>query len=353
MEHGHVAGKPKVVFVLGATATGKSKLAIALAQRFNGEVINADKIQVHDGVPIITNKVTEEEKSGVPHHLLGVVGPDADFTAEDFRALAAAAAARVLAAGRLPVVAGGSNTYVEALVEGGGGGGAAASFRAAHDLLFVWVDADREPLERYAAARVDAMVDRGLVAEARAAFAGDAADYTHGVRRAIGLPEMHAYLAAERAAGAAAGGGEEEEEEELAAMLGRAVREIKENTFRLARKQAEKIRRFSKLDGWDVRRVDVTPVIKRKADGGGEACQHEEEETWKKVVWEPAEEMVRAFLEETTTTTPATAAADDVVAAGGDAAAAGVVVAATAAALADVAITAVADAAAAAETTAV
>ncbi|CAN6270367.1 unnamed protein product [Urochloa humidicola] len=187
MEHGHVAGKPKVVFVLGATATGKSKLAIALAERFNGEVINADKIQVHDGVPIITNKVTEEEKSGVPHHLLSVIHPDADFTAEDFRALAASAVARVLAAGRLPVIAGGSNTYIEALIEGHG-----AAFRAAHDLLFVWVDAERETLEWYAAARVDDMVARGLV---------DEADYTRGVRRAIGLPEMHAYLVAERDGG--------------------------------------------------------------------------------------------------------------------------------------------------------
>ena len=319
MEQGRVvAGKPKVVFVLGATATGKSKLAIALAERFNGEVINADKIQVHDGVPIITNKVTEEEKSGVPHHLLGVVHPDADFTAEEFRREAAGAVARVLSAGRLPIVAGGSNTYIEALVEGDG-----AAFRLAHDLLFIWVDAEQELLEWYAARRVDDMVARGLVDEARAAFACDGADYTRGVRRAIGLPEMHAYLAAERegAAGAA----------ELAAMLDRAVREIKENTFRLARAQTEKIRRLSGLDGWDVRRVDVTPVFARKADGGAAG---DDDDTWKKLVWEPSEEMVRRFLEETTTTPPA-ASVPTVVAAGGDA---GVV--ATASTAADVAIAA-------------
>ncbi|PUZ46935.1 hypothetical protein GQ55_7G123800 [Panicum hallii var. hallii] len=310
MEHGRVAGKPKVVFVLGATATGKSKLAIALAERFNGDVINADKIQVHDGVPIITNKVTEEEKAGVPHHLLSVVHPDADFTAEEFRREAAGAVARVLSAGRLPVVAGGSNTYIEALVEGDG-----AAFRLAHDLLFVWVDAEQALLEWYAALRVDDMVARGLVDEARAAFVGDGADYSRGVRRAIGLPEMHAYLVAERegAAGAA----------ELAAMLDRAVREIKENTFRLARTQAEKIRRLSSLDGWDVRRVDVTPVFARKADVGAD----DDDDTWKKLVWEPCQEMVRAFLEETT---PRPAAA------GGDA---GVVVA-SAATAPDVAIAA-------------
>ncbi|RCV33404.1 hypothetical protein SETIT_7G081400v2 [Setaria italica] len=321
MEDGRVvAGKPKVVFVLGATATGKSKLAIAIAERFNGEVINADKIQVHDGVPIITNKVTEEEKAGVPHHLLGVVHPDADFTAEEFRREAAAAVARVLSSGSLPVVAGGSNTYIEALVEGDG-----AAFRSAHDLLFIWVDAEQALLEWYAALRVDDMVARGLVAEARAAFAGTEADYSRGVRRAIGLPEMHAYLVAEREGGAA--------EHELAAMFDRAVREIKENTFGLARTQAEKIRRLSSLDGWDVRRVDVTPVLARKADGA--ACH---EETWKKLVWQPCEDMVRAFLEleEDPTAAAAAAVVPTVVAAGG----ASSVVATAAAAAADLAITA-------------
>ncbi|BAF12055.1 adenylate isopentenyltransferase 3, chloroplastic [Oryza sativa Japonica Group] len=292
----HVGGvigqspKPKVVFVLGATATGKSKLAISIAERFGGEVINSDKIQVHDGFPIITNKVTEEERAGVPHHLLGVLHPDADFTAEDFRREAAAAVARVLAAGRLPVVAGGSNTYVEALVEGGGG-----AFRAAHDCLFLWTDVAPGLLRWYTAARVDDMVRRGLVGEARAGFvdgAGAADYYTRGVRRAIGIPEMHGYLLAERSGGEAADDGE------LAAMLDGAVREIKANTYRLAATQVAKIRRLSALDGWDVRRVDATVVVARMAEG----APHRE--TWEAVVWKPCEEMVGRFLE-------ASAAVDD------------------------------------------
>ncbi|XBJ22350.1 hypothetical protein VPH35_000764 [Triticum aestivum] len=184
--------KPKVVFVLGATATGKSKLAISLAKRFGGEVINSDKIQVYDGVPILTNKVTEEESAGVPHHLLGGVHPDADFTAEDFRREAEAAISRVLSTGRLPVVAGGSNTYIEALVEADG-----AAFRGAHDCLFLWLDAAPGMMEWYTGLRVDDMLRRGLVDETRAAFE-EGADYTRGVRRAIGLPEMHDYLRAER-----------------------------------------------------------------------------------------------------------------------------------------------------------
>uniref|UniRef100_A0A0E0KDY3 adenylate dimethylallyltransferase (ADP/ATP-dependent) n=1 Tax=Oryza punctata TaxID=4537 RepID=A0A0E0KDY3_ORYPU len=282
--------KPKVIFVLGATATGKSKLAINLAVRFDGEVINSDKIQVHDGFPVITNKVTDEERAGVAHHLLGGVRPDADFTADDFCREAADAVARVHSAGRLPVVAGGSNTYIEALVAGGDGGGA---FLAAYDCLFLWTDVAPDLLRWYTAARVDDMVRRGLVDEARAGFEAGA-DYTRGVRRAIGLPEMHAYLLAEREdCGAAAG------------MLETAVREIKENTFRLTVSQVAKIRRLTTLPGWDVRRVDATAVLARMAEGAPHG------ETWKAVVWEPCEEMVSRFLE-----TPAAAAAAVVVANG-------------------------------------
>ncbi|KAM3406602.1 hypothetical protein ACQJBY_000587 [Aegilops geniculata] len=269
--------KPKVVFVLGATATGKSKLAISLAKRFGGEVINSDKIQVYDGVPILSNKVTEEESAGVPHHLLGGVHPDADFTAEDFRLEAEAAVSRVLSAGRLPIVAGGSNTYIEALVEADG-----AAFRGAHDCLFLWLDASPGMMEWYTGLRVDDMVRRGLVDETRAAFE-EGADYTRGVRRAIGLPEMHEYLRAEREGAVG--------EAEMAALLERAVREIKANTFGLVLQQAAKIRRLSTLEGWDVRRVDATAVFAAMAEGlGGH------KEVWESAVWEPCQKMVLLFL---------------------------------------------------------
>ncbi|XP_044955215.1 adenylate isopentenyltransferase 5, chloroplastic-like [Hordeum vulgare subsp. vulgare] len=287
--------KPKVVFVLGATATGKSKLAISLARRFGGEVINSDKIQVYDGVPILTNKVTEEESAGVPHHLLGGVHPDADFTADDFRRVAEAAISRVISAGRLPVVAGGSNNYVEALVEADG-----AAFRAAHDCLFLWLDAAPGLMEWYTGLRVDDMVRRGLVDETRAAFE-EGADYTRGVRRAIGLPEMHEYLRAERegAVGAA----------EMAALLERAVREIKANTFGLVLQQAAKIRRLSTLEGWDVRRVDATAVFASMAEGSGG-----HKEVWESAVWAPCQEMVRLFLHAEAATLPTDLEVDEAMA---------------------------------------
>ena len=70
---------------MGATGTGKTKLAIDVAKHFQpAEVVNSDKMQVYEGLDITTNKVTEEECSGVPHHLLGTVDPYINFTANDF-----------------------------------------------------------------------------------------------------------------------------------------------------------------------------------------------------------------------------------------------------------------------------
>ncbi|KAK3195555.1 hypothetical protein Dsin_026865 [Dipteronia sinensis] len=77
--------KKKVVFVMGATGTGKTKLSIDLAIRFSGEIVNSDKIQAYKGLDIATNKATEAERRGVPHYLLGFMeDPEEDFTVQDF-----------------------------------------------------------------------------------------------------------------------------------------------------------------------------------------------------------------------------------------------------------------------------
>jgi adenylate dimethylallyltransferase (cytokinin synthase) len=248
-----VASKGKVVVVMGATATGKSKLAVDLALRFGGEVINSDKIQVHDGLDVVTNKVTPEERRGVRHHLIGGVRPDADYAAADFRRDAARAVESVLVRGRVPIVAGGSNRYLEALLDGGG-------FRQRYDCFFLWVDADEPVLRRYTSRRVDRMLEQGLVDEVRAFFRPDG-DYSRGITRAIGVPEMHAYFRLE-AVVALAG-----DARIRARVLAAAVSEIKANTCRLACRQREKIHRLRTLPGWSLRRLDVTKVLSLKVAG--------------------------------------------------------------------------------------
>ncbi|KAJ6850217.1 adenylate isopentenyltransferase 5, chloroplastic-like [Iris pallida] len=266
--------KKKVVFVLGSTGTGKSKLAINLAARFGGEVVNSDKIQVYDGLSVITNKVTADECAGIPHHLIGGVCPDAEFTASDFRAAVVRAVESVLAGGRLPVVAGGSNSYIEELVDGDGG-----AFRSRYSCVFVWVDVELPVLHRYVSVRVDRMVEMGLVEEARGMFDPEC-DYSKGIRKAIGLPEMDRYLRNEASA----------DEETKARLLRSALDEIKSNTRKLACRQLQKICRLSTLPGWDVRRVDATEAFLKQ----GNKCEFEE--AWERTVRVPSIEIVYNFL---------------------------------------------------------
>ncbi|KAG0537699.1 hypothetical protein BDA96_03G171200 [Sorghum bicolor] len=287
--------KVKVVVVMGATATGKSKLAIDLALRFGGEVINSDKIQVHDGLDVVTNKVTAAECQGVPHHLIGGVSPDADYTAADFCRDATRAVESVAERRRVPIIAGGSNRYLEALLDDGGEEPAAAdagggAFRRRYQCCFVWVDSDLAVLDRYIGSRVDCMLDQGLVSEVRPFFRHHDGDYSRGIRRAIGVPEMDGYFRTE-AAGALDG-----DDERRARLLAAAVDEIKANTCVLARRQLDKIHRLQGLRGWsDIHRLDVTEVLRIKV-GDGARNPKAQRVAWETDVVSPAARIVGRFL---------------------------------------------------------
>ncbi|XP_074556093.1 adenylate isopentenyltransferase 5, chloroplastic-like [Curcuma longa] len=273
---GSFKAKNKVVLVMGATGTGKSRLAIDLATYFGGEIVNSDKMQVYDALDVVTNKITAEEAAGIPHHLLGCLPPDADFTAVDFRRAATRAVASVARRGRLPIVAGGSNSYIKELVDGGRG-----EFRRRNECCFLWVDVHQPELHRFVADRVDRMVERGMVEEVRQMFDPDVAapDYTRGVRRAIGVPELDRYLR-EEAAGA--------DEAEKKRLLEAALEEIKANNCKLTCCQLEKIRRLAALSEWGMVRVDATEAFRKK---GAEA-----EAAWAEQVVNPSIEIVENFL---------------------------------------------------------
>uniref|UniRef100_A0A0D3ESN5 Adenylate isopentenyltransferase n=1 Tax=Oryza barthii TaxID=65489 RepID=A0A0D3ESN5_9ORYZ len=92
-----------MVVIVGATGTGKTKLSIDAAQELAGEVVNADKIQLYDGLDVTTNKVSLADRRGVPHHLLGAIRAEAgELPPSSFRSLAAAAAAGIASRGRVP-----------------------------------------------------------------------------------------------------------------------------------------------------------------------------------------------------------------------------------------------------------
>ena len=108
----------RLVAVVGATAAGKTALAIELAQRLDGEIINADSRQVYRGMDIGTAKPAAAEQAAAPHWLIDAVSPDEPFTLATFLDMANAALAGIWARGRLPIVAGGTGQYVWALLEG-------------------------------------------------------------------------------------------------------------------------------------------------------------------------------------------------------------------------------------------
>jgi tRNA dimethylallyltransferase len=108
---------PKIIVVCGPTATGKSDLAVALARRFDGEVVSADSRQVYRGLDIGAGKITQAEMQGVPHHLLDVADPaKARYTVEDFQRDASTAVADIVARGKRAIVCGGTGFYIDALV---------------------------------------------------------------------------------------------------------------------------------------------------------------------------------------------------------------------------------------------
>lgn len=109
---------PKLVAVLGPTACGKSGLGVALARRFDGEVVSADSRQVYRGLDLGTGKITPEEMEGVPHHMLDVADPGEMYSVADFQAGAYAAIDEILSRGRVPFLVGGTGLYLRAVTEG-------------------------------------------------------------------------------------------------------------------------------------------------------------------------------------------------------------------------------------------
>jgi tRNA dimethylallyltransferase len=104
--------KHPLILVLGATGTGKSNLAIALAQKFDAEIVNCDAMQMYEGLPIITNKLSVHEQKGIPHHLLGTIGlEEKPWTVADYARRASEVIGDVIARGKRAVLVGGTGYY--------------------------------------------------------------------------------------------------------------------------------------------------------------------------------------------------------------------------------------------------
>jgi tRNA dimethylallyltransferase len=110
--------KPKILIILGQTATGKSDLAVDLAKKLNGEIVSADSRQVYTGLDIGSGKITRRETKGVPHYLIDVISPKKIFSVVDFQKLAYEHIDEILKRGKLPIICGGTGFYIQSIVEG-------------------------------------------------------------------------------------------------------------------------------------------------------------------------------------------------------------------------------------------
>ena len=117
---------PQIICVVGPTATGKTKMGVALAHRFGGEVVSVDSMQIYRGMAIGTAAPTPEEMEGIPHHMVGVADPAESWSVARFVSEADVCVQDILRRGRRPILVGGTGLYLKALMDGlslGGAGG--------------------------------------------------------------------------------------------------------------------------------------------------------------------------------------------------------------------------------------
>ncbi|XP_019247422.1 PREDICTED: tRNA dimethylallyltransferase 2 isoform X2 [Nicotiana attenuata] len=375
--------KPKVVVIMGATGSGKSKLAIDLASYFPIEIINADSMQVYSGLDVLTNKVTSQEQKGVPHHLLGTINPSVEFTAKDFRDSVFPIISDIWSRNRLPVIVGGTNYYIQALVSPfllddsvedpesnclsdsqdeqpdlevefmGEDYDCAYNHlkdidpvaanrihpnndrkinqylnlyerfgvipskllqertvenwgqvdNSRYDFCFLCVNASLSTMDPFVNKRVDHMVDAGLLKEVFDIYTLDA-DYTKGLRQAIGVREFEPFLrlyilehqkpcdesyvqtlkdqTLELNIQHIMDSSDNNEQK---AILTEAIENVKLNTRRLVRRQRRRLNRLQMLFGWNIHYVDATKSIISGSD-----------DLWAVEVVKPSAGIIKSFL---------------------------------------------------------
>ncbi|XP_055805471.1 adenylate isopentenyltransferase-like [Solanum dulcamara] len=286
----------KIVVIMGATGSGKSKLSIDLATRFfPSEIINSDKIQVSKGLDITTNKISIPERRGVVHHLLGEFSGSELFTPSDFRYTADERISDIINRRKLPLIVGGSNSFIYALL--------ANQFNPDFDVFdesnpvqfvskelryrccFIWVDVLTPVLNQYLFKRVDEMMSSGMYEELEQFFEKNGfSDRSSGLRKAIGVPEMEGYFRNLKNCTTV---------QEKCRLYEEAVREIKENTRQLAEKQIWKIQRLRE-SGWDLQRVDATEAF--RSTMLPENSKIPATEIWERQVVLPSMKIVKHFL---------------------------------------------------------
>ena len=115
---GRINLKPKVIVIVGPTASGKTSLSIELAKKINGEIVSCDSMQIYKDMDIGSAKPTQEEMQGIKHYLIDVVSPNERFSVAEYKKQAERAIEEILAKGKVPIVIGGTGLYADSLIYG-------------------------------------------------------------------------------------------------------------------------------------------------------------------------------------------------------------------------------------------
>ena len=110
--------KPKVIVIVGPTASGKTALSIQLAKKLNGEIVSADSMQIYKKMSIGTAKPTEEEMQGIKHHMIDIIEPNEEFNVAKYKNMAEEKIEEILKKGKQPIIVGGTGLYIDTLVNG-------------------------------------------------------------------------------------------------------------------------------------------------------------------------------------------------------------------------------------------
>jgi len=110
--------RPSIIFIVGPTSSGKSKVAVELAKRIGGEIFSCDSMQVYRDMDVINQAPAEEIMSGVKHHIVRVIPPEEEFSAAKFAQMAEQAVGSIISSGKVPIGAGGTGLYIKSLVDG-------------------------------------------------------------------------------------------------------------------------------------------------------------------------------------------------------------------------------------------
>ncbi|KAI3963286.1 hypothetical protein MKW92_037515 [Papaver armeniacum] len=222
----HHPRNEKIVVVMGATGTGKSRLSIDLATNFSpSEIINSDKMQIYQGLSITTNKIPVHERSGIPHHLLDEFdSSEHELTPFDYRSLADETVSEIFSRNCLPVLVGGSNSLIYSFLtkelstsdslslssssldffcsSPEEGDGVTGELR--YDCCFLWIDVALPVLKEYLSLRVDQMIDSGMFEELSKFYECQEEEEEEeeettpvcrtGIRKSIGVPEFERFF---------------------------------------------------------------------------------------------------------------------------------------------------------------